>query len=75
MLFLYPILGNKSIGNKKSPELVPSDFYRGLGITDISLGAHHVATLLRDPGMRYQKEKRFEFNITNLLIKFDNSSK
>ena len=60
----YPILGNKSIGNKKSPELVPSDFYRGLGITDISLGAHHVATLLRDPGMRYQKEKRF-VNITN----------
>ena len=56
-------LGNKTYDNKISPELIPSEFFRGLGITDISLGAHHVATLLRDPSMTYVKEKKFEFSV------------
>jgi len=55
-------LGNKTYDNKISPELIPTEFFKGLGITDISLGLHHVATLLRDPSMRYVKEKKFEFN-------------
>ena len=54
-------LGNKTYDNKISPELIPTEFFKGLGITDISLGLHHVATLLRDPSMRYVKEKKFEF--------------
>ena len=56
-------LGNKTYDNKISPELIPSEFFRGLGITDISLGAHHVATLLRDPSMTYVKEKKFENSV------------
>ena len=56
-------LGNKTYDNKISPELIPSEFFRGLGITDISLGAHHVATLLRDPSMTYVKEKKFEISV------------
>jgi regulator of chromosome condensation len=61
------VLGNKSDDDKETPGLIPSEFFKNLSITDISLGAHHCAVLLRESKMKYEKEKKFEYDDQNYL--------